>query len=438
MTTGRHPLVRVRDAATLPNVAPERTCPECSAAVPALAGYPDWCDRCGWNLKPPALPRPVETRFERLAERLGRSAGQRMARELREADKLAPRMTPAKLAAYAIAAGVHLTTAALVLGGAAAVVLGFPNPILMMVGALWLGIGVIVRPRAGEMPEGEVVEAAPALLGLVGRIAAQLDRPPPDAVVVSSSFNASWSVVGLRRRRVLELGLPLLAALAPGERVAVIGHELAHDRNGDSRRSLLLFSALDALNRLAFVLRPTGDRRLANLFGPVEFIADFVVWLLSRPVDGLLWLEARLLLRDSQRAEYLADELAARVAGTTATVALHERLLLASAMQLAVQHASAAGPDIDVLARVREAVQTVPERERLRRRRVARLEETRLEATHPPTGMRIALLEDRPPLPAAVSLSDVESARIDAELAPLERRVGLELVDHYRRSLYYG
>ena len=418
----------------------EPTCPACASPVPPLPGYPDWCERCGWNLEAPPLTNPAVTRFERLEERLGRTMGQRMARELRAADELEPRLTPAKLAAYAIAIGVHSLTAVLVLGGAAALVLGYPNPILMLFGLLWLGTGFIMRPRAVSMPEGQALtpDAAPALHGLVTRIAAELDRPPPDVLLVSSEFNASWSVVGIGRRRVLMLGLPLLATLGPAERVAAIGHEVAHDRNGDARRSLLLFSAVDALNHLAHLLRPSEDRGLPDPFGLLGTLNDLLLWVLSRPVDGLLWVEARLLLRDSQRAEYLADELAARVAGSAATIALHERLLLASAMELAVQHASTAGPDVDVLARVRDSVRAVPERERKRRRHVARLEQTRLEASHPPTGMRIALLEDRPMLPPAISVGDPEAARMDAELAPLERRAGQQLLDRYRRSLYYG
>ena len=108
-----------------------------------------------------------------------------------------------------------------------------------------------------------------------------------------------------------------------------------------------------------------------------------------------------------QRAEYLADAAAARVAGTAAAIALHERLLLYRTFQDAIQQAALADDARGALDRVRAALRSVPERERERRRRVARLEQTRLEDTHPPTGMRIALLEDRAPLPPAVTLSRV-------------------------------
>jgi Zn-dependent protease with chaperone function len=137
-----------------------------------------------------------------------------------------------------------------------------------------------------------------------------------------------------------------------------------------------------------------------------------------------------------QRAEYLADAAAARVAGSAAVIALHERLLLHPTFQHAVQQAALQNDARGTLARVRAALDAVPARERERRRRVARLEHARLEDTHPPTGMRIALLEDRAPHPPMVALSRFDSERIDAELAPLEPAAGRALVDRYRAALH--
>ena len=62
----------------------------------------------------------------------------------------------------------------------------------------------------------------------------------------------------------------------------------------------------------------------------------------------------------------------------------------------------------------------------------------RLDLTHPPIALRIALLEGRPALPAVVTLNTAWSARIDDELEPLERDIARELLDRHRSSLYYG
>src|SRR5205814_10012705 len=135
-------------------------------------------------------------------------------------------------------------------------------------------------------------------------------------------------------------------------------------------------------------------------------VVNGMLWILSRPVLGLLLLEIHLLLRDSQRAEFLADALAARTAGTNPVISLQEKLLLNPsfryAMQRAAQDRSGAA---DVLTIFESTVATAPERERERRRRVARLEVTRLSSTHPPTSRRIELLAGRRQPSAGVELS---------------------------------
>jgi Zn-dependent protease with chaperone function len=413
-------------------------CPECGAAVPVVVGYPNWCGDCGWNLSAPPARRGANGRFDRLADRLGRRSGERLARELRTADELRPRLTAAKALAYALAAGVHLFTLALAGLGVAAIIVEFPNPVSILIGLAMFSTAALMRPRVPRMPEGTVLDRAeaPALHELAGAVASVLERRPPDAIVADTRWNASWALAGWRRRRVLVVGLPVLAALEPQERVAMLAHEVGHDRNGDATRGLFVGSAVDGLDQLSDVLRrPRGHVALEGL-DAIEWLTGALTWLLTRPVDGVLWLEARLLLRDMQRAEYLADAAAARVAGTAAAIALHERLLLRSTFQGAIQQAALADDVRGALDRVRAALRSVPERERERRRRVARLEQTRLEDTHPPTGLRIALLEERAALPPAVTLDAWTSARIDAELAPLGPAAGRALVDRYRASLH--
>ncbi|WP_406210246.1 hypothetical protein OH807_40295 [Kitasatospora sp. NBC_01560] len=82
-------------------------------------------------------------------------------------------------------------------------------------------------------------------------------------------------------------------------------------------------------------------------------------------------------------------------------------------------------PATDVLwQELRDHVGSLPalERERLVRR--SRREGRAVNGTHPPTHLRIALLDHRPAVPAAVSAHAAESAAIDAELAPHRTRIG--------------
>ncbi|WP_157592354.1 M48 family metalloprotease [Solirubrobacter soli] len=377
-------------------------------------------------------------RFARFAAHLGRSSGERMAARLRDAQELRAGRTPAKVLAYAVAAGVHVFTLALFVGGIAAVVTEFPEPFSILFGLAMVCAAGLMRPRVPGMPDGELLDpaAAPTLHALAGKVASALDRPPPSAIVADARWNASLAVVGWRRRRVLVVGVPLLAALGPDERVAMLAHEVGHDRNGDATRGLFVGSAVDGLDALAAALRPPRRAAAFEELGAVEWLAGALTWVLTRPVDAVLWLEARLLLRDMQRAEYLADAAAARVGGSAAAIALHERVLLHPTFQHAVQQAAIENDARGTLSRVRAALDAVPARERDRRRRVARLKHARLEDSHPPTGMRIALLEDRAPHPPMVTLTLFESERIDAELAPLEAAIGRALVDRYRAALH--
>ena len=396
-----------------------------------------WCDGCGWNLSAPPRPPREETALTRVADALGRRLGDRLAAELARSPALAPKRTPAKVAAYALALLVHGASLALLVGGVALGVLAFPNIAALVAGFVMVGLAVLMRPRLGAVPDEGLLarEQAPTLYALADDVAAALEVKPVDLIVVPSEFNAGWQVAGIRRTRVLTLGLPLLAALEPAERVAVVAHELAHARNGDSTRGLVVGSAANALAEAYAIVWPGdgSDDEAAGL--GLAFVVHGVLWLISRPLYGLLLLQLSLVLRDSQRAEYLADALAARVAGTDAVVAAHEKLLLSSALDGVVQSVSRAS-ELDLFAELEAAIRRVPERERERRRRAARLEDARLEDTHPPTAMRIELLTRRDRRPGLVALDEEHSARIDAELAPLRAPLQRRLVDEYRDRLY--
>ena len=198
-------------------------------------------------------------------------------------------------------------------------------------------------------------------------------------------------------------------------------------------------SAVDGLEELYALLAPddwTGEgyRELGFL---QPFISAFF-YLVSRPVYWLLLLQAHLFVRDAQRAEYLADAMAARAAGGDAVISLHEKFLLEPVFGAATQHAAQGdGGGRDLFDELAVAAAAVPERERERRRLAARLEQARLGDLHPPTGKRIQLLEGRPRGKALVSLDRARSAQIDAELMRLRAPLQQRLVDEYRDSLHY-
>lgn len=132
-------------------------------------------------------------------------------------------------------------------------------------------------------------------------------------------------------------------------------------------------------------------------------------------------------LRSTQRAEYLADELAARAAGTDGALGMLDSLVLAKGLTMSVTRCCRTGAAVDQWAPAGARVRAEAAENMAARRQLSVRRETSLFATHPPAGLRVRLLAGRPATPPAVTLSDVESGMIDRELAGEYRRVVPEL-----------
>jgi Zn-dependent protease with chaperone function len=236
---------------------------------------------------------------------------------------------------------------------------------------------------------------------------------------------------------VLTLGLPLFELLDADRRVALIAHELAHGRNGDQRRGLVVGSALSTLEELYLALTPRETMLRYTGLAAGELLGNLLGWLLSQPVKWLLYLELHLLLHDMQRAEYLADALAASAAGTDAMISLHETLLMSSVVSTTLARAAREQRDPgELFDQMRDDIDAVPARERERRIRAAEQEGTKLGSTHPPTAMRIDLLRSRPAERRRVTLTPEASHRIDVELDEKLVSCAQRLLDRQRDSLY--
>jgi Zn-dependent protease with chaperone function len=382
-----------------------------------------WCPACEWGLDRYEPDRRKPELGWRWADR----------RLFRSAYRLTDRQYSALLGRPVGAGGwgaarVGLLAAALVLLVAVVGLLGYGVYLIahhfpsweIVPGAFLVLVALALWPRLGRLDRhGRRLrrEQAPALFRLVDEVAAVVGAPAPQVVEVDSSFNASASAVGLRRRRVLRLGLPMWAVLPADQRVALLGHELGHFVNGDARRGPVARVPLTTLGRLADLLRPSMSLRSQGLAGLIgEAVAAVVFGTLRRLVQaghvGLVW----VCLRDSQRAEYLADELAARAAGSTAAARMADTLVLSNSLFMVACREARRGV---------AATGWLPVADEVRAEAVARLagmrqlsvrDEVSLFATHPPTGLRARMIESRPYQPAAVVLTAADSARIDEEL----------------------
>jgi heat shock protein HtpX len=388
-------------------------------------GAEPWCPDCEWNLDlfEPGRHRefgfgPLDRRLFHIAYRLtaGQFAALAGARVPRRA-ALGPRVVTLT-AAVLLLAGV----VALAIFGARLVAFHFPS-LAMAPGLLMVGLAVGLRPRLDRLgthlrdADRLDRDTAPELFALIDRVSAAVGAPRPHVVLLSDDFNAYTSSVGLRRRRILSIGAPLWGALGPPERVALLGHEMGHFVNGDVRRLLLNQVAETTLNRLSYLMAPAGGHGGDGFLAAVAtLIASAVQWVMSQLIFVVHLVLVGVAQRDSQRAEYLADELAASAAGTAAAVTLFDDFLIMESIRTVVCREARAGhgaADWRIAAAVarRNQAPSIPTLRQLSRR-----DRVSVFATHPPSGLRAAMLERRPARPAAVVLDEAASARIDDEL----------------------
>lgn len=339
----------------------------------------------------------------------------------------------ARIASYALACLVHLLGPAFLVVG---VYLLFRlTPFAIFLGVVALGLAWLVRPRIPRFPadvQPLTREEAPNLYALLDRIGTRVGAPKTDVVALCGMVNAAFGTYGWRRRRLVMIGYPLWSILTPQERIAVLAHEMAHSSNGDARHGLLVGSALHSLRELREVTRFDWheDDGLANLF------AQAVLALAALPVRGLSIALELLLHRSSQRAEYRADELGARVAGSRAMVSMLDALTtrVPSAESFLEPSAVVLGAS-DLWDELRARVAEIPDEELERRRQAAREEKARVDGTHPPTYLRMDRVRRLPYVEGEVGAAEAE--KVQPELEQAACRVAGTVRDAARSALYH-
>lgn len=175
---------------------------------------------------------------------------------------------------------------------------------------LW---SLIPRRDKFEAP-GILLESTshPRLFVEIENIAKSLQEPVPNEVYLLGEPNA-WvadrgGLMGFGSRRVMGLGLPLLAALNVSQFRAVLTHEFAHYYGGDTSLGPWVHRTQMAMIRTFRGIASIGEHRLPG--------AVVILYLIAFGVLKWYWL---LFLRAvnfvSRHQEYRADELACILAG---------------------------------------------------------------------------------------------------------------------------
>lgn len=310
---------------------------------------------------------------------------------------------------------------------------GYPRLTNSVAAFLLLAIAWLARPHFPKLPGQQVApEQAPELHALIKDVAAQLKVAPPAQVTLQADVNAFMGNSGFPPRSTLGIGLPLWYGLPPQARAAILAHELAHQRNHDPARTQLIATALTVLQQLYRVIMPDDMQRTRT--GILERITNTALTLLAQVPYGLYLVLLNLIGEAHQAAEFRADLLAARVAGTPATAQALELLHYGEALESALHKQRHFPERANAFLELQHIWATMSVTERQKRQDELKKRRARLDDSHPPTSDRIQVVQAHP-AGATLNLLTERTARIDAELnvfvKPLEQQAYAEYRARY-------
>lgn len=362
--------------------------------------------------------------YRTLSQRLGKQ----LLDEMLGKNDFRPGLSISRIGAFIVATIIYALWLAMLIGGAA-LTLNSAGFLFIPIGLALLVLCFATRPRIPRMPKTYAApQEYPKLFALVKRVAEALRTQNVHAIVFEPEYNAAFGRLGWRRHPVLFLGLALYETLDPPERLALIGHELAHGVNHDPMRGWYVGTAFyTVLGWFQILHVRERDGFLGTLINAGMYVFSFIPLGLSYALAYLMW-------RDSQRAEYFADYLAAQVAGKDAQLGLLRKLRAGAHLEHLV-HSMALNPSdrnffhemrMQVQANPNDAIEDMPDPDGYE-----------LEAAHPPTEYRIKFIRERGALKPSVIVTAKEWAALEAELEPARAEVQQELIDGYLRTKYY-
>jgi Zn-dependent protease with chaperone function len=387
-----------------------------------------WCERCEHNLDvfpPDPQMGPIARAYARWETKAGYRLNRRLFNELSARESWRPRIAGSHVI-LSIISIVVLT--AMVAGLAGGVLLIIRGPGLVKLGGVLLILLVLVlRPRLGrlkhlhteydELSRGD----APHLFALVDRACDALGAKRIDRLFLSPEWNAFADTVGLRRTRVLMLGVPLWVCLRPQERVFVLGHELGHFINGDPRRGLFTRAGCTVFGDLADLVRPVqmvnDEANIVLMI--VKAVRYPFQWALSYLFLGIHLAITMVAARESQRSEYHADAMALSLAGDKAATALD---VLGDTFTAIVASRARGGHGYTGWAEAVEQTRTERESRLGRLRQLTQRIEASPLRSHPPRGLRHRMSTVGAYRDPKIVLTEAEVTRIDAELRRFESR----------------
>ncbi len=383
----------------------------------------------------------VKSRWQELQFDMGRRLARRLFNELTQGvDSSGLQLDAPKRwslwIAYILATLVYGLSLAFAISGLWVLWQPWPTLFHPIIGTLCLLLSWVARPRPTEVPYYLLKRSEfPVMYALTDRIAKALRAPPPQAIAYSADFNANYRQAGWRGRPYIELGSPLLAALESQERLALIAHELSHGVNQDPLRSNYLHGAVETLATWGMSFRPKGLGTLGEgmPYGPIVSLVGIPFELTMLAFSEVLLRAASgfklLVLRQSQRAEYLADRLAASVVGSQAMWQGLEKLYLADHVNAALRRHALTTPYEPLGDILQTAIACVEAKELESLRLASMASEWQVDSSHPPTALRVNMLQRQEQAATMDLISAEEAMAFGEEIARIVKLTERELIN---------
>jgi heat shock protein HtpX len=181
----------------------------------------------------------------------------------------------------------------------------------------------LIPKKADFDPKGVPIdlEKQPRLAGEIKAISSALREPMPTEVYLLADSNAfvmeTSGSLGIGKRRVLALGLPLMQMLTVAQFRAVLAHEFAHYYAGDTRLGPWLYNTQSAMAR--------AYQNLGRKSEVIRFLTRWAVVagpyiVLMAAMRGYWKFFMRVTHAISRRQELRSDELACHIAGSEALI----------------------------------------------------------------------------------------------------------------------
>lgn len=419
----------------------QQTCPKCGRSIPINPRFITWCE-CGWNVE--AMQVEVKDQIDALYLKWSQSEGRHIYEEIsRQGVHHRKGFVTTNTFAFIVATIIHLSSMALLGYAIYWAITGWNGPVLagitgtaFLIMMLW-----ILRPAPYKLDASAVdldPEQFPSITKLVHDISTYLGSPKLDGIYIHKDYHATIQRVGWMQRKYLLIGLPLLQALEPQEKVACIAHAFAYDAQYVrlQRYNQLAIQTLTRWHSIA--LTPVDTRWDLKVFGYVHHLIYYFAKLLSwLPYQGIRLL-TYLDWKETQASQFCIDMRASEVSGTEPYINQQHKLHYEATFSYSLSHYAIHQKQMKTsfFDFYQSQLHTIPERELNRIRRVDRLDGSRLHAFCPPTVQRITLLEEGCFSYPKMTLSVDDNKQLLHELKQVEPRIEALMIKDYLASLY--